>query len=473
MDQEYRGPDRRSVPRPPRGSARAALVGAGAGSCAAVVLEAATRADAPAALAAVVGAAPLVLATVLLLCAWRVGGRVRQAHAALTLAVAGGSGPLVAWAAAQAAPGAAAPVVALTLAAGVLAAAPHAHRALTAPDVDTRLRPGAAALSSSGLVLAAGGGAALLAGAGWLPQAHPPGALAHLPWPLLWPAPLGAAGGAALSLAVERWRASLQGQRVRALRAVRAAHGLGRWATDAEEDRVRRHDARSALSAVRAASAVLTGEQPSAMSPTEHSALATAVSEELSRLERLLGEPAGGTADLGPAGGWPEVVDLRDVVAPLVTTWRARGLDVSGPPPGPAVLAVGHPDALRRAVANLLDNALRHAPGAAVAVSAAAAHDGGPALLVVHDDGPGVSAAHREAVFTAGTRLSPSAPGQGLGLASARALVEADGGSLRLAEADRGARFELRLPSARRPVPSCAAVPAPAPTPDLEEVTAR
>jgi signal transduction histidine kinase len=433
----YRGPDR----RPAAPSERTALTRAAAGGAgAAVVVQVATGGDAPAALAAVVGAAPLVVATVLLMCAWRVDGRARPAHAAVALALAGGAGPLAAWLAAGAAPGTAGPVTVVALAAGLLAAVPHARAARRGAEVDTDLRPGAALLGGSGLVLAAAAGAAVLAGAGWTTVPDPLAALAGAPWALLWPPALGAVGGSAVALAAGRLREALRSQRLRGLRALA---GLQATAADLEEDRLRRHDARSALAAVRAASAVLTGEQPAVVGAADQRALAAALQEELGRVERLLGS---GAAPLG-------AVDLREAVAPVVTAWRARGLDVTGPAPGPPVLALASEDAVRRAVANLLDNAARHAPGAAVTLSTRTTgpEDGGAALLVVHDDGPGVPAAAREAVFAAGTRLSPTAPGEGLGLASARTLAEADGGSLRLAATARGARFELRLPPAHAP----------------------
>ncbi|TXR52277.1 sensor histidine kinase [Quadrisphaera setariae] len=457
MGGPYRGPDRRpSIPPGAHDRSPVVLAAAG-GAGAAALVDAATGPDAQAALAAVVGAAPLVVATVLLLCAWRVGGRARPAHAAVALALAGGTGPLVAWLATSAAPAAAtAPVTAVALAAGLLAAVPHAGAASRGAEVDTDLRPAAAVLAGSGLVLAAGAGAAALAGMGWLPALPPPASLGHAPWAVAWPAVLGSASGTALVLAARSLRSSLSSQRLRGLRAVA---GLQRSAADAEHDRARRHDARSALAAVRAASAVLTGEQPGVLDPAAQRALAAALRSELGRVERLLGD---GPPAAGPDR--PGVVDLREALTPLVAAWRARGLDLTGPPPGPPVHALGHPDAVRRAVSNLLDNAARHAPGAAVtlSVSAGGHDDDGAALLVVHDDGPGVPAVAREAVFRPGARLSQATPGQGLGLASARTLAEADGGSLRLVESDRGARFELRLP-----------VPADLPADLPEEVTAR
>ena len=67
----------------------------------------------------------------------------------------------------------------------------------------------------------------------------------------------------------------------------------------------------------------------------------------------------------------------------------------------------------------------------------------------VDDDGAGVARADRERVFVAFQRLgdSPSGQGVGLGLAVARGLTEAMGGSVTAdSEIGRGTTFTVRLP---------------------------
>ena len=86
----------------------------------------------------------------------------------------------------------------------------------------------------------------------------------------------------------------------------------------------------------------------------------------------------------------------------------------------------------------LLENALRHGAGR-VAVSVAG--DDHAASVRVTDAGRGVAAADRERIFDRG---ASGAGGSGIGLHLARALVEADGGSLH-AVVDEPACFELRL----------------------------
>jgi signal transduction histidine kinase len=104
---------------------------------------------------------------------------------------------------------------------------------------------------------------------------------------------------------------------------------------------------------------------------------------------------------------------------------------------------------LRRAIANLLDNALRHARDV---VRVSAGTDGCDVVVTVTDDGPGVAESDRERVFERFTRLDDArgrdAGGVGLGLAITRDAITTAGGTIRLEAADPGARFVIRLPGA-------------------------
>lgn len=115
---------------------------------------------------------------------------------------------------------------------------------------------------------------------------------------------------------------------------------------------------------------------------------------------------------------------------------------------GPAPRVRAHPAALRRIVANLVGNALKHGGGARLRVGAAA---DGRAELLVEDEGPGIAPEQIERAFRPWVRLSGSAmrPGHGLGLAIARDLAERDGAELTLENrAEGGLRARLRLPPA-------------------------
>lgn len=87
---------------------------------------------------------------------------------------------------------------------------------------------------------------------------------------------------------------------------------------------------------------------------------------------------------------------------------------------------------LERVLANLVDNAVRHAPVDAPVVVSLSGGDGAVSVSVV-DRGPGVSGEGKEQMFGAFRRLgdAESREGLGLGLAVARGLTEAMGGSLR------------------------------------------
>jgi signal transduction histidine kinase len=101
-------------------------------------------------------------------------------------------------------------------------------------------------------------------------------------------------------------------------------------------------------------------------------------------------------------------------------------------------------------VANLVDNAVRHARGR-VGVTVAELPAGG-AEVVVGDDGPGIPVEERERVFQRFTRLDDARSardgGAGLGLAIARDVAARHGGTLTAEDGDAlpGARLVLRLP---------------------------
>jgi len=100
---------------------------------------------------------------------------------------------------------------------------------------------------------------------------------------------------------------------------------------------------------------------------------------------------------------------------------------------GPAVYANANSEELRRVLANLVDNAVRHARSQ-VALEVRA--QGGGAVLTVVDDGPGIPVAERERVFERFTRLDDArdrdAGGTGLGLAIVRELLRRSDGSISL-----------------------------------------
>ncbi|HEY4604843.1 MAG TPA: ATP-binding protein, partial [Blastococcus sp.] len=126
----------------------------------------------------------------------------------------------------------------------------------------------------------------------------------------------------------------------------------------------------------------------------------------------------------------------------------------------PHVLA--DPGLLDRVVANLIGNAVRHAPAGRVVVTAGALDD--RVELRVIDHGPGVARTDRELLFAPFQRLgdAPAGQGVGLGLAVARGLTEAMGGTLTAEETPGGGlTMVVSLQAAVVPVLPPAPIPAP------------
>ncbi len=97
-------------------------------------------------------------------------------------------------------------------------------------------------------------------------------------------------------------------------------------------------------------------------------------------------------------------------------------------------------------VTNLLANAVRHAPEGSRIVLSARRKGEAWAEVSVTDQGPGIPPALRETIFTP-FRTGPGSASSGVGLAIARAIVEAHGGTIKVADTDRpGATVSFTLP---------------------------
>ena len=139
-------------------------------------------------------------------------------------------------------------------------------------------------------------------------------------------------------------------------------------------------------------------------------------------------------------------VHLSALIDAVVEDFRDLGADVAFDEPGRLTLAL-RPTLMRRAVRNLIENAVKYAGSAEVALVA----DGGFVEIQVSDHGPGIPEADMEAVFDPFTRLERSrnrdTGGIGLGLALARAIVRDAGGEIGLANRPGGGlTATIRLP---------------------------
>jgi two-component system, OmpR family, sensor histidine kinase ChvG len=184
------------------------------------------------------------------------------------------------------------------------------------------------------------------------------------------------------------------------------------------------------------------------------------VRDDVARLDRLIvdiAETSRLDAELSRASFEP--VDLGRLIESLLDLWQPRAaerqvrLAFARPRAGTAVI-MGDESRLARAIENIVDNAVSFSPrGGLVEISAASS--GGEVKVAVEDEGPGVPAEAREAIFRRFHSVRPDAEAfgrhSGLGLAIARATASGHDG--RIDVEDRhdgrsGARFVMRFPAA-------------------------
>ncbi len=138
-------------------------------------------------------------------------------------------------------------------------------------------------------------------------------------------------------------------------------------------------------------------------------------------------------------------------LAALLDTIAADARDMDQPvtlAPCPSTTVMMRPRALKRAIVNIVDNAVRYGGSAELSL----ARDGDEAVIRIADRGPGVPSAERENVLRPFYRCEGSRSrdtgGIGLGLSIASDTVNAHGGTMALSETDGGGlTVEVRLPA--------------------------
>lgn len=136
-----------------------------------------------------------------------------------------------------------------------------------------------------------------------------------------------------------------------------------------------------------------------------------------------------------------EVVELYDAAAEEVAT----RLSLSG---DREVAITGDRDLLFDAIANLVDNAIKHGrPGGKVTVTCRNA--GSTAMIAIADDGPGIAADQHDHVFKRFYRLEQSryTPGNGLGLSLVAAVSRLHGAEIALQDNAPGLTVQLSFPA--------------------------
>ena len=182
------------------------------------------------------------------------------------------------------------------------------------------------------------------------------------------------------------------------------------------------------------------------------------VRDDVHRLDRLISDISDASrldAQLSRAKFEP--VDIGAMLKAIIAHHQERGIDRdvrlrfddAGATP---LVILGEGARLERVFENLIDNAVSFSPQGGV-VSIAPAVRAGKLELRFEDEGPGVPEYAREAIFRRFQSIRPDGEDfgrhSGLGLAIARTIVEAHGGTIHVeSREDRlsGARFVLRLP---------------------------
>jgi signal transduction histidine kinase len=206
------------------------------------------------------------------------------------------------------------------------------------------------------------------------------------------------------------------------------------------------HELKNPVAAIRAATEVL--QEGAAEDPHDRARFIGRIDEACRRLEVLLHDLLG-LAKLEARGVEPVArrFAFEAVVAQAVAVAQEAFDDEQGPnivvnlEPAPVR---GDAKWVRRAVDNLLSNALRYSPpGGTVTITLE--RNGEHAVLRVLDEGPGVAPALRPRLFERFVTDRSRPGGTGLGLAIVRTVAEQHGGEARLVEVASGACFEFSL----------------------------
>ena len=197
------------------------------------------------------------------------------------------------------------------------------------------------------------------------------------------------------------------------------------------------HDLRSPLTAMRLRVELLAEDEDSTR-------LKALVEEMQAMVEQTLDFARAAAQGAAAQGEAVQEVNLAALLAALVSDAGEGRATLAASDPVRVHL---RPTAIRRALRNLIDNALRYGTRAEVAL----VRQGGEAVITIADHGPGLPEDQLEAVFEPFVRgeasRSRATGGVGLGLAIARSIARAQGGDVTLANRPEGGLLAtLRLP---------------------------
>lgn len=193
------------------------------------------------------------------------------------------------------------------------------------------------------------------------------------------------------------------------------------------------HDLRTPLASMRVRTELVEDE-------SERARMAATIDDMNKTLDDILS-----LARLGRPSEPEQRVDLPALIDSVVEEFEDLGADVTVEEADRLAVPM-RPNLVKRALRNLIENALKYGERARLRVI----REPGWAVVEVDDEGPGIPPEDMERMFEAFTRLESSRSrdtgGAGLGLALARAIVDAHGGTLVLENRERGLRATMRLP---------------------------
>ena len=212
------------------------------------------------------------------------------------------------------------------------------------------------------------------------------------------------------------------------------------------------HELKTPLTAIKGFMELLENEDLAKERRTEFLDL---MSQEVARLERLVAEQLElARLDAGAIALELQPVELGELAGEVASSRRLladrEGIELASPPAPAPVDVLADPARVEQILLILLDNAVRHTPVGGK-ISVGVSRDGRFGALSVRDTGTGIPLDSQEFVFDRFFQADASREGHGigLGLAIARGLAEAMGGSIELRSTPKvGTVFTVRLPLA-------------------------
>lgn len=243
-----------------------------------------------------------------------------------------------------------------------------------------------------------------------------------------------------------------------AIERARALEALSKNRAEQEHERLRSalldsvaHEFRTPLTSIKASVTTLLSD--AAIDPQGRRELLTVVDEETDRLNRLVGE----AAEMAQLDAGMFKLDLQshsmwDALAPALQDARQslENHSVDVPPANAAAPKVRiDVQRMREVLMHLLENAGKYSePGVEIKITIDI--DGDRLVTSVADRGPGIDSFEQSLIFEKfyrGRHQRYSAPGTGMGLAIAKVIVEAHGGTIGVvSQLGRGSVFSVSLP---------------------------